>query len=1061
MDDLLVEFLTETNESLDVVDVELVKLEQDPNNREVLDNIFRLVHTIKGTCGFLGLPRLESVAHSAENVLGKFRDGELEVTSDAVTVVLESLDRIKEILRGLEATGQEPEGDDSDLIARLDAIAAGQAGAPVTKPEAAVQDGHASAAASESETAAGAGDEDEGDGDYDPGLGRKLKPGEVSLEELERAFQEAPGPDEEGGADSAEGANDNNGAAAAEADKQSAAAGAASERLFERVGGDDSIAVAAHLMAKRIVRDPVLQGFFADVPEDRRKAQFQGLMTALFKENEGAARNVMETMIGKGGFGDKEFDSLIRLAKSVFEEIQLEPETCDDASMTLEMVRESALESSRRQAKAEGKKADGKTEQGGDGGGIERRSAQSIRVSVELLENLMNLVSELVLTRNQLLQMVREREDSEFTVPIQRLSQTTTELQEGIMKTRMQPIGNAWAKLPRIVRDLSHELDKKIQLEMHGAETELDRQVLELIKDPLTHMVRNSADHGIETPAERVAMGKPETGTIHLNAMHEGGHIIIEISDDGRGISVSKIKKKILEKGLATEAELAEMSENQIQKFIFHPGFSTAEKVTSVSGRGVGMDVVRNNIEKIGGTIDMVSTEGRGTTFRIKIPLTLAIVSALIVEASGERFAIPQISVLELVRVGANSDSRIERIKDTPVLRLRNRLLPLVYLNEILGFKSHDQIMAEEASHSGFIVVTQVGAFTFGIVVDQVFDTEEIVVKPVAPILKHLSVYSGNTILGDGSVIMILDPNGIANLANSQVSDDEAHAAESEATAGRRREGEKETFLLMRAGEHGRKAVPLSLVARLEDIEVERIEESDGQLVVQYRGALMPIVPIDGLEALRTEGRQPVIVFTDGDYTMGLAVDEILDIVEDALDIKLGSKRAGIVGSAVIAGKATEIIDVSYYLGKAFGEWMRSRDLNEEISPKRGTRVLLVDDSSFFRNMLRPLLAAAGYELVAVDSAEKALELREEGEEFDLIISDIDMPGMDGFEFAQIVKSGGRWKHTPLVALSSFASEKHLARGRAVGFNDYIAKFDRKALLASLSQQLNMQGDAA
>ncbi len=1066
MDDLLVEFLTETNESLDVVDVELVKLEQDPNNREVLDNIFRLVHTIKGTCGFLGLPRLESVAHSAENVLGKFRDGELEVTPDAVTVVLESLDRIKEILRGLEATGQEPEGDDSDLIARLDAIAAGRAGgAPAAKPEPAAQGAPARAAASESETAASAGDEDEGDGPYDPGLGRKLKPGEVSLEELERAFQEAPGPDEEGGADSAGGANDNNGAAAAaadrQADKQSAATSGGGARLFERVGGDDSIAVAAHLMAKRIVRDPVLQGFFADVPEDRRKAQFQGLMTALFKENEGAARNVMEKMIGKGGFGDKEFDSLIRLAKSVFEEIQLEPETCDDASMTLEMVRESALESSRRQAKAEGRKADGKAEQGGDGGGIERRSAQSIRVSVELLENLMNLVSELVLTRNQLLQMVREREDSEFTVPIQRLSQTTTELQEGIMKTRMQPIGNAWAKLPRIVRDLSHELDKKIQLEMHGAETELDRQVLELIKDPLTHMVRNSADHGIETPAERVAMGKPETGTIHLNAMHEGGHIIIEISDDGRGISVSKIKKKILEKGLATEAELAEMSENQIQKFIFHPGFSTAEKVTSVSGRGVGMDVVRNNIEKIGGTIDMVSTEGRGTTFRIKIPLTLAIVSALIVEASGERFAIPQISVLELVRVGANSDSRIERIKDTPVLRLRNRLLPLVYLNEILGFKSHEEIMAEEASHSGFIVVTQVGAFTFGIVVDQVFDTEEIVVKPVAPILKHLSVYSGNTILGDGSVIMILDPNGIANLANSQVSDDEAHKAEGEATAGRRREGEKETFLLLRAGKHGRKAVPLSLVARLEDIEIERIEESDGQLVVQYRGSLMPIVPVDGLEALRTEGRQPVIVFTDGDYTMGLAVDEILDIVEDALDIKLGSKRAGIVGSAVIAGKATEIIDVSYYLGKAFGEWLRSRDLNEEISPKRGTRVLLIDDSSFFRNMLRPLLAAAGYELVAVDSAEKALELREEGEEFDLIISDIDMPGMDGFEFAQIVKSGGRWKHTPLVALSSFASEKHLARGRAVGFNDYIAKFDRKALLASLSQQLNMQGDAA
>ncbi|RMF14832.1 MAG: hybrid sensor histidine kinase/response regulator [Alphaproteobacteria bacterium] len=795
---------------------------------------------------------------------------------------------------------------------------------------------------------------------------------------------------------------------------------------------------------------------------DLRKAKFFGLLTALFKDNESAAGNVMESFMEKPGFEDGHFDKLVRLAKAAFEEIQFDQDAQDDASMAFEMVRQSAIEASARKAQKQASKA-GKEAAGPAVGnaGVEKRSSQSIRVSVDLLEDLMNMVSELVLTRNQLLQMVREREDSEFSVPIQRLSQTTTELQEGVMKTRMQPIGNAWAKLPRIVRDLSHELDKKINLEMHGADTELDRQVLELIKDPLTHMVRNSADHGIESPAERVAMGKPETGTIHLDALHEGGHIIIEIADDGRGIAVNKIRKKILEKGLATEAELDEMSENQIQKFIFHPGFSTAAEVTSVSGRGVGMDVVRNNIEKIGGTIDMVSTEGRGTTFKIKIPLTLAIVSALIVEATGERFAIPQISVLELVRAGANSDSKIERIKDTPVLRLRNRLLPLVYLNEILGFRSHQEMMEKEGHRDDFIVVTQVGAFTFGIVVDQVFDTEEIVVKPVAPILKHLSLYSGNTILGDGSVIMILDPNGIANVANAAVSEEEDQAELAEANASRAVRENVETFLLFRAGEESQKAVPLSLVARLEDIEVSRIESSDDRLVVQYRGSLMPIILADGSQGLRQEGRQPVLVFADGEYTMGLAVDEILDIVEDELDIKLGSERPGIVGSTVISGKATEIIDVSWYLGQAFGDWLRSRDLNDDISPKRGTRVLLVDDSSFFRNMLRPLLTAAGYDLLCVDNAQKALELREEGEDFDLIISDIDMPGMDGFEFAQIVKSGGRWKETPLVALSSFASERHLERGRQVGFNDYIAKFDRKALLASLSQQLNLQGDAA
>ncbi len=898
MDDLLNEFLTETAESIDVVDVELVKLEQDPNNKEVLDNIFRLVHTIKGTCGFLGLPRLEAVAHSSENVLGKFRDGDLNVTPEAVTVVLESLDRIKEILSGLEATEEEPQGDDSALIAHLDEIAEGRGQErTISSPPVA-------------EVAI---------------LGRPLKAGEVDLDELERVFRDTPGPE-----DNALAANDD---------------------------------VSEHVTV--------------DTPDESQ---------AVEKKAEG--RVVSES---------------------------------------------SARDNS-----------------------VEKRTSQSIRVSVDLLEDLMNMVSELVLTRNQLLQMVREKEDSEFNVPIQRLSQTTTELQEGVMKTRMQPIGNAWAKLPRIIRDLSIELDKKIDLDMHGADTELDRQVLELIKDPLTHMVRNSADHGVEKPAERLAAGKPENGTIRLNAYHEGGHIIIEISDDGRGIAAGRIGAKAVEKGLVSDAELSDMSEAQIQRFVFHPGFSTAASVTSVSGRGVGMDVVRNNIEKIGGAIDMISVEGKGTTFQIKIPLTLAIVSALIVEAAGERFAIPQISVLELVRASASSDNKIEKIKDTPVLRLRNRLLPLVHLNSILGF---DIQVRDEADD--YIVVAQVGAFTFGIVVDQVFDTEEIVVKPVAPILKSLSIYSGNTILGDGSVIMILDPNGIAESANAAVSDDDTVAEEKVADTVDVNAGGRESLLLFRAGKNTRKAVSLPLVARLEDIPVDRIELSDGRYVVQYRGALMPIILANGAENFKAEGRQPILVFTDGDYTMGLAVDEILDIVEDHVDVTLASESDGTVGSAIIGGHATEVIDVTHYLGLAFDGWLKSRDKANDQAPAKGARVLLIDDSAFFRNMLKPLLKVAGYSLVCVDHAQAALDLREAGEVFDLIISDIDMPGMDGFELTKILKKDGRWCDTPIVALSSFSSEKHLERGRQVGFNDFIAKFDRKALLSSLAQQLRLSGDAA
>nr|CAM74731.1 Chemotaxis protein histidine kinase and related kinases [Magnetospirillum gryphiswaldense MSR-1] len=673
-------------------------------------------------------------------------------------------------------------------------------------------------------------------------------------------------------------------------------------------------------------------------------------------------------------------------------------------------------------------------------------AAQTIRVNVELLENLMTLVSELVLTRNQLLQMVRGRDDSEFTAPLQRLSHITTDLQEGVMKTRMQPIGNAWAKLPRIVRDLSVEMNKKIDLQMLGAETELDRQVLELIKDPLTHMVRNSADHGLEGPEERKAAGKPEVGKVVLNAFHEGGHIIIEISDDGRGLNLDRIKQKAIANGLASESELDGMAPQQIYQFIFKAGFSTAEKVTSVSGRGVGMDVVRTNIEKIGGTVELKSQPGKGSSFIIKIPLTLAIVSALIVECAAERFAIPQISVLELVRVTNNSEHGIELINNAPVLRLRDRLLPLVSLKKLLRLSNGED-------QETFIVVTQVGTYTFGIIVDRVFDTEEIVVKPVAPILRHISMFSGNTILGDGSVIMILDPNGIAGATGESGVLGGGQTTEQTVTRDKGNDS-KTSLLVFRACGDDLKAVPLALVARLEEIDIKDVEYSHGKPMVQYRGHLMPLVSIDGTTQFRQEGRQPVLVFSDRDHTMGLAVDEIVDIVEDRLKVELTADNPGVIGTAVIAGKATTIIDAGYYLPQAFGDWFGRNDKEYGEDEHSSPRILLVDDSPFFRNLLVPLLSVAGYEVTAVEGADRALTMREQGYEFDMIISDIEMPGMSGFEFAAAVRSDGRWYNTPMIALSSHATEKDFERGRQVGFNDYVAKFDRDSLLQTIASTL-------
>jgi two-component system chemotaxis sensor kinase CheA len=617
------------------------------------------------------------------------------------------------------------------------------------------------------------------------------------------------------------------------------------------------------------------------------------------------------------------------------------------------------------------------------------------------------------------------------------------------MKTRMQPIGNAWAKLPRLVRDLSVELGKKIDLEMRGAETELDRQVLELIKDPLTHMVRNSGDHGLEGPEERRRAGKPETGRITLNAYHEGGHIIIEIADDGRGLNVERIRQKVLAQGLATEAELAGMSEREIQRFIFRAGFSTAAAVTAVSGRGVGMDVVKTNIERIGGTIEVHSKEGSGTRFLIKILLTLAIVSALIVQSGGERFAVPQIGVVELVRVGGAGAARLERIKDAPVLRLRDRLLPLVSLASLLRLNEQPVV-----ADNGFVIVTQVGVHVFGIIVDRVFDTEEIVVKPVAPILRHVTMFSGNTILGDGSVIMILDPNGIARATGVGAEGGEAEAERDAARPAQLLHSDARTALLLfRAGDATPKAVPLGLVARLEDVARETIECAGGKPLVQYRGQLMPLVPLSGAwDAASAPERQPVLVFSDGDRAMGLMVEEILDVVDETLAIDSAGERPGYLGSAVIGGKVTEMIDTAWWLRQAGADWFGSSAAG---ATAKGQRVLVVEDSAFFRNLVVPALGAAGYAVTAVADAEEALRLRDAGAGFEAIVSDIQMPGMGGVGLARAVREGGPWQTLPLIALTGRAEPADIARGRNAGFTDYVAKFDRAALLESLRQCLS------
>jgi two-component system chemotaxis sensor kinase CheA len=457
------------------------------------------------------------------------------------------------------------------------------------------------------------------------------------------------------------------------------------------------------------------------------------------------------------------------------------------------------------------------------------------------------------------------------------------------------------------------------------------------------------------------------------------------------------------------------------------------------------MDVVRNNTDQIGGSIDVNSIKGEGLSFTIKIPLTLAIISALIVEAGGDRFAIPQLSVVELVRVHAKSEHRIERIKDAAVLRLRNKLLPLVHLKTLLKLGEGDSM-----PEKGFIVVAQVGAQTFGIVVDAVFHTEEIVVKPMSSKLRHIGMFSGNTILGDGSVIMIVDPNGVAQAIGPSTAS-RAHArVETDADDERRAATNTTSLLVFRAGSVSPKAVPLSLVTRLEEIDGRKIEMSNGRYMVQYRGQLMPLVRVNDDVRIKGEGAQPLLVFSDGGRSMGLVVDEIVDIVDDRLDIQVQGSGAGVIGSAVIRGQATEILDVAHFLPLAYEDWFRRKDLRVDLSARS---LLFVDDSAFFRNMLSPVLKAAGYDVTAVADAKEALALLKSGKTFDVLVTDIDMPGMDGFALAEAVRGEALTAEMPIIALSSYSSPEAIERGRRAGFHDYVAKFDRQSLVAALKEQ--------
>ncbi|WP_226346436.1 chemotaxis protein CheW [Agilicoccus flavus] len=807
MEEIVQEFLVESHENLDQLDQDLLALERDPTSRDLLSSIFRTLHTIKGTSGFLALHTLERVAHAGENLLSKLRDGEMTLTPTMATVLLEMVDAVRTLLGHIEQDQNEGDEEYTELTEKLHALLEGReipSSATAAAPVAASAD--VEAAASEAVAA--------------------------QLEASQQVVDAV-----QAGAD-------------ASVQVAAATAGAAVEQVIVAAAVAVEDAVTGATVAAAAPAAAVAPSTPAVTPPPAAPTEMQATPTDAAPDPQAAAK---------------------------------------------------AAASAQTAAAAAAKPA------GAEKAPVRSVADSSIRVDVDLLDSLMNLVGELVLSRNQLVQRAAASQDQELQRSMHRLSLVASELQEGVMKTRMQPIENVWSKIPRVVRDLANSLGRQIRVEMEGKETELDKTILEAIKDPLTHLVRNSCDHGIEMPDERVAKGKPAEGVLLMRAFHEGGQVNIEIIDDGAGINPSKVKDKAVEKGLITREQADAMSDRDAGHLIFKPGFSTAAAVTNVSGRGVGMDVVKTNIEKIGGVIDVASEYGKGTITRIKIPLTLAIIPALLVRGAENMFAIPQVNLLELVRLDREQAAeRLETIQGTPVYRLRGQLLPLVDLREHIGEPKAD-------SETTFIAVLRADQRQFGLVVDDIEDTEEIVVKPLGRQLRGMDLYAGATLMGDGRVALILDTNSLA--AHAGMVNDSGEAAKRAAEAAIATRSDSTSLLVVKLSNGRRVALPLACVERLEEFPMTRVETVGANQVVQYRGVILPLLRLaddyGSYDALNeAEASLQVVVCQHKGQLFGFVVAQVLDIVEDELAVRTHLDTGGNLGSAVVNEHVTELLNI-------------------------------------------------------------------------------------------------------------------------------------------------------
>ncbi len=1101
-DETLQMYVEESQEHLADIENDLLAMEQGGADidEDLVNKVFRAAHSIKGGAGFMGLNNIKELSHKMENVLGMIRSKEMVPNPEVVNILLLSSDALRDLLSNVLTS------NDIDVSEHINALVSLAEGALPDEGKESMSkmvdisfpDGRVIFSVSE----------------YDVARGRQG--GKyvylVEYDLIHDVHERGKNPLD----------------VLKELDKT----GLILESKIDVAGvgtlDEEEVSNRVPFMVLySTLLDPTVVDSLFQIDESRIFELSEDLVT----------RSIGEVSADEPTFSDEaQKEAVEALAEPVVEEapepVKGETERSAPAVEPITAKEETSPASVEApNVKPEAKKKESMPRS------IEAET--NLRVNVSLLDSLMNLAGELVLGRNQLLQAIGSKDTRAIQLVGQRLDLITSELQEAIMLTRMQPIGNVFNKFHRVVRDLARDLGKEIDLVIEGSEVELDKTIIEAISDPLTHLVRNSADHGIEQPDVRLSAGKKPTGKVHLRAFHQAGQVNIEIADDGKGIDGDKLVELAIEKGLITEDQAKMMSDKEKVALIFLPGFSTAKEITDVSGRGVGMDVVKTNLDKLGGVVDIDSEPGKGSIVKIKLPLTLAIIPCQIITTGGDRYAIPQVNMDELLRIPASQiHERIEKVGGAEVVRLRGQLLPLLDLNQILGIESIyvDPENGEErpnrrkniadrralesseeavggdvpgeaeeeavqgpgqpskgSTHAGSsrlgegtdspiagvgkdrrgnlerrfhsesavnIVVVSAGALKFGLVVDMLHDSEEIVVKPLGRHLKRCQGYAGATIMGDGRVALILDVGNLVRMAGLAFVENADRSSElaREAAEAVKAKKDMQSLLVFRSSEEEQFAVTLSQVERIEKVKAKDVEEVGGKRVMQYRGGSLPLFSIDQVAQVRPLVDKEdllVIVFILGGREIGLLAIGPVDAIDVAVEVDGKTlMQPGIMGSAIVGGQTTQFVDIYSMAEMVNPDWFEKQDV-VQTSRGEAPTLLVVEDSKFFRTQVKGFVEDAGYGVVdAEDGVEAWSRLEEHADEISLVITDIEMPNMDGFELTKKIRGDKRFAHLPIVALTTLAGESDIKKGREVGIDDYQIKLDREKLMESIQNRL-------